>query len=111
MATLGGAIALGLDHEIGSIKVGKQADLIAIDLSTPATQPLYNPVSQVVYACTGSEVTHSWVAGQALLRGRQLLTLDLDDTLRRAKRWGEKISATIPGAATPGAATPSAKTQ
>ncbi|MDP5054584.1 MAG: TRZ/ATZ family hydrolase, partial [Congregibacter sp.] len=100
MATLGGAIALGLDHEIGSIKPGKQADLIAIDLSTPATQPLYNPVSQVVYACNGSEVTHSWVAGQALLRGRQLVTLDLDDTLRRAKRWGDKISATIPNAAT-----------
>ncbi|MFT4767373.1 MAG: 5-methylthioadenosine/S-adenosylhomocysteine deaminase [Glaciecola sp.] len=94
MATLGGAKALGLDQEIGSIKPGKQADLIAINLSAPATQPLYNPLSQLVYACTGGEVTHSWVAGQALLQNRQLLTLDLEDTLERAKHWGRKISAT-----------------
>ena len=53
MATMGGAMALGLDQEIGSIKPGKQADLIAIDLSAPATQPLYNPLSQLVYACIG----------------------------------------------------------
>lgn len=92
MATMGGAMALGLDQEIGSIKPGKQADLIAIDLSAPATQPLYNPLSQLVYACTGGEVTHSWVAGEALLRDRKLLTLDLDDTLERAQHWGRKIS-------------------
>lgn len=94
MATQGGARALGLDDEIGSIKPGKQADLIAVDLSAPATQPLYNPLSQLVYACTGGEVTHSWVAGEALLKDRKLLTLDLEDALQRAKRWGQKISST-----------------
>lgn len=93
MATLGSAKALGLEQEIGSIAPGKQADLIAVDLSAPSTQPLYNPLSQIVYACTGSEVTHSWVAGKALLRDRKLLTLDIDDTLARAQRWGEKIRA------------------
>ncbi|WP_439102008.1 TRZ/ATZ family hydrolase [Congregibacter sp.] len=92
MATLGGAKALGLDQEIGSIKPGKQADLIAIDLSAPSTQPLYNPLSQIVYACTGGEITHSWVAGEALLRDRRLLTIDMDDTLARAKYWRQKIS-------------------
>jgi 5-methylthioadenosine/S-adenosylhomocysteine deaminase len=94
MATLGGAAALGLDEEIGSISAGKQADLIAIDLSGPATQPLYNPLSQLVYACTGGEVTHSWVAGQALLWERKLTTLDLGDTLERAQRWGDTLAAT-----------------
>ncbi|MFK7829262.1 MAG: TRZ/ATZ family hydrolase [Congregibacter sp.] len=92
MATLGGARALGLEAEIGSIRVGKQADLIAVDLSGPATQPLYNPLSQLVYACTGGEVTHSWVAGQPLMRGRRLLTLDLAEILTRARYWRDKIS-------------------
>lgn len=93
MATLGGAKALGLDQEIGSITPGKQADFIAIDLSAPSTQPLYNPPSQIVYACTGAEVTHSWVAGEALMHERKLLTIDVDDTLARAKHWRQKISA------------------
>lgn len=92
MATLGGARALGLDREIGSIVVGKQADLIAVDLGGPATQPLYNVASQLVYACNGSEVTHSWVAGQALMRDRRLSTLDLNDSIAKAQRWRDKIS-------------------
>jgi 5-methylthioadenosine/S-adenosylhomocysteine deaminase len=93
MATLGGARAIGLDHLIGSITPGKQADLIAVDLSSPATQPLYNPQSQLVYACTGGEVTHSWVDGQMLVRERQLTTLDVDDCIARARAWGQKIAA------------------
>lgn len=92
MATLGGARALGLESEIGSVVVGKLADLIAVDLSGPSTQPLYNPLSQLVYACNGSQVTHSWVGGEALLRERRLSTLDLGDTLDRARYWGQKIA-------------------
>jgi 5-methylthioadenosine/S-adenosylhomocysteine deaminase len=91
MATLGGAQALGLDHLIGSISPGKRADLIAVDLSSPSLQPLYNPLSQLVYACSGGEVTHSWVNGQMLLRDRRLTTLDLQDCVARARAWGEKI--------------------
>jgi 5-methylthioadenosine/S-adenosylhomocysteine deaminase len=93
MATLGGARALGLEDLIGSLLPGKQADLIAVDLSGPATQPLYNPLSALVYACTGAEVTHSWVAGEPLLNRRRLVSLDLSDTLSRAARWGRDISA------------------
>ncbi len=91
-ATLGGARALGMDAQTGSIREGKLADLIAIDLSGPSTQPVYNVVSQLVYACTGAEVTHSWIEGQCLLRERRLVTLDLADTLARARAWGEKIA-------------------
>lgn len=86
-ATLGGARALGLEHRIGSIAPGKAADLVALDLSGPSTQPLYNPVSQIVYACNGSQVNHVWVAGQCLLHDRRLTTLDLTDTLARARHW------------------------
>jgi 5-methylthioadenosine/S-adenosylhomocysteine deaminase len=91
MATLGGARALGLEGRIGSLVPGKQADVIAVDLARPSLQPLYNPISQLVYAASGAEVTHSWVAGRCLLRERRLTTLDLDDLLARSAAWAEKI--------------------
>ncbi|GAB5414831.1 MAG: TRZ/ATZ family hydrolase [Congregibacter sp.] len=91
MATLGGAEALGMDAEIGSLRIGKQADIIAVDLSGPGTQPVHNPISQLVYATTGAEVTHSWVAGKPLLEDRRLLTIDLPDCLARAEHWAAKI--------------------
>lgn len=92
LATLGGARALGLEQQIGSLEVGKQADLIAVDLSGAATQPLYNVPSALVYACNGSEVTHSWIAGQAVLADRLPLHLDSNAVLARAARWRARIS-------------------
>lgn len=92
MATLGGARALGLEQEIGSLGAGKQADLIAVDLSGPATQPLYNPLSQLVYATSGAEVTHSWVAGRPLMSDRRLRTVDLTETLSKAREWAQRIA-------------------
>lgn len=93
MATLGGARALGMEHRIGSLLPGKEADMIAVDLSGSATQPVYNPVSQLVYACTGAEVTHSWVAGRALLQDNALTSIDEPGTVRHAQRWRDTISA------------------
>lgn len=92
MATLGGARALGLDDRIGSLTAGKEADMIAVDLSGSATQPVYNPLSQLVYACTGREITHSWVAGKPLLRDNELTTIDENAVLRRAAQWRDTIS-------------------
>jgi 5-methylthioadenosine/S-adenosylhomocysteine deaminase len=91
MATLGGARAIGLDSEIGSLVAGKSADFIALDLSGPATQPVYNVVSQLVYAASREQVTHNYVAGRALLRDRQLLALDEAAVLARAAEWRAKI--------------------
>lgn len=70
-ATLGAARALGLDARIGSIEVGKEADLAAFDLSAIETQPVYDPISHWVYACGRDSVSDVWVAGQHVVRMRQ----------------------------------------
>jgi 5-methylthioadenosine/S-adenosylhomocysteine deaminase len=84
MATMGGAKALGLAGHIGSLEPGKQADLIIIDINKPHLVPMYNPVSHIVYAVSGSDVCDVIVSGKILLRNRKILTLDLEDILERA---------------------------
>ena len=83
MATMGGARALGLAREIGSLEVGKQADIAIIDTQKPHLVPLYNPVSQLVYSVKGSDVRDVMVAGRLLLKNRQLLTLDWPEIVKR----------------------------
>ena len=92
MATVNGAQALGLQAEIGSLTPGRWADLIAVDLAQPETQPLYQPISQLVYAAEAAQVTHSWVAGRCLMQQRELMTMDLPEILARARSWAPKIS-------------------
>lgn len=87
MATLSGALALGLEHRIGSLETGKAADVIAIDLHNLESQPLYNPVSQLVYTQTGHRVSHVWVAGKPLLQNRQLETLNEREVIAKARWW------------------------
>ncbi len=91
MATLNGARALGLDDRIGSLLPGKAADLIAIDLSAIASEPVYDPVSQVVYAAARDQITDVWVAGRPLLKNRDLITLDESAVRGRAHEWRDKI--------------------
>jgi len=91
MATINGAKALGWDDQIGSLEVGKSADMIAVEISSLSQKPLYNPASQLVYSNAGSQVTHSWVAGKALLRERSLVTLDEENLIRRADAWRNQI--------------------
>jgi len=91
MATLNGARAMGLDAEIGSLLPGKAADITAIDLSALSSQPVYDPVSQIVYTACREQVTDVWVAGKRLLANRALTTLDEAAILRRAQDWRDKI--------------------
>jgi 5-methylthioadenosine/S-adenosylhomocysteine deaminase len=91
MATLNGARALGIDDETGSIEVGKSADLVAVDLSQPETQPVYNAISQLVYAAGREQVQHVWIRGRQVLRKRELTTIDLPLTLQRAAAWRAQI--------------------
>jgi len=91
MATINGARALGLGDNIGSLEIGKQADMIAVDLSRPETQPVYNPLSQLVYACNGSQVSHSWVNGEQIMEQRVLEHVDTDALAKRARTWQARI--------------------
>jgi len=92
MATINGAKALGWEDQTGSLEAGKSADIIAVEISSLSQKPLYNPASQLVYSNAGSQVTHSWVAGKALLKERALMTLDEQNLIRRADAWRNQIS-------------------
>ena len=91
MATLGGAKALGLGDTIGSLEAGKAADVIAVDLDRCNTQPVYNPLSQLVYATNGQQVTDVWVAGKQLVKSGALTTLNEADILAKAQSWAKRI--------------------
>ena len=92
MATINGAKALGLDAEIGSLRPGKAADVVAIDLSDVETQPVFNPLAQIVYAVSRHQVSDVWVAGRKLLNKRQIMGTDLNDLRQRASAWQQRLA-------------------
>ena len=85
MATLGGARALGRGQRLGSLEPGKLADLIIVGMSKARQQPLYDPISQVVYASRGDDVETTIVNGRVLMRDRKVLTMDEATVLREAR--------------------------
>jgi len=91
MATLAGARALGLAEETGSLEVGKAADITAIDLSGLAQQPVYEPVSQLLYTCSAAQVSDVWVAGKQKLRDGKLCSLDTGPILQQASALATRI--------------------
>ena len=92
MATINGAKALGLDAETGSLEAGKAADIVAVDMARLNTQPLYNPLSQLVYSCGRDQVSDVWIQGRRVLRDRDLTTIDRTAMLDKASAWVEKIA-------------------
>jgi 5-methylthioadenosine/S-adenosylhomocysteine deaminase len=90
-ATLSGAKALGMDRKVGSLEIGKQADIIAIDLSALEQQPVYHPISQLVYTACGHRVTHSWINGRLVLADRQPSYLNLSNLKDKAEQWRNRI--------------------
>ena len=90
-ATIDGARAIGLDDKIGSIEVGKSADLIIIDTEKPHLVPMYNPVSHIVYTVNGSDVRDVMVAGKVIMSDRTLLTIDVDEILERMIMFGKGV--------------------
>lgn len=90
-ATLGGAKALGLDHEIGSIAAGKSADLCAIALDDPMLAPCYSPASHMVYVAGRENVSHVWVAGRMTLENHTLTGFMKKDLEKIASVWQTRI--------------------
>ncbi len=97
MATLNGARALGLDTQTGSLELGKLADVVAFDLSGLAQQPIYDPVSQLVYASGRDCVKHLWVGGKQLLDDGRLTRMDESELIAKAREWGTRIAQRQPG--------------
>jgi cytosine/adenosine deaminase-related metal-dependent hydrolase len=91
MATLGGARAMGLDNEVGSLEVGKKADLIIVDMSAIGLVPNSNPVSNLVYAGDGQYVDTVIVDGRPLMREKRLLTLDEDRVRQKALEHSDAL--------------------
>jgi len=91
MATLGGAIALGLDGEIGSLSLGKQADVVAIDLSSLDVLPMYDAISHLLNVVGREQVTDVWIGGEHIVDGRRLTTIDEPAVAARARAWQQRL--------------------
>ncbi|HUX64856.1 TRZ/ATZ family hydrolase [Sulfuricella sp.] len=92
MATIHAAKALGIDSLTGSLAIGKAADITAVDLSAPETQPCYDVISHLVYAAGRENVSHVWVNGKLVLDERRLTTIDIHELNARTRFWHEKIN-------------------
>jgi 5-methylthioadenosine/S-adenosylhomocysteine deaminase len=99
MATIGGARALHLEAEIGSLESGKRADLIVVDLNALHLTPMYSLASHLVYAAKASDVTDTIVNGRVLMRNRRLLTLDEETVKAAARRYQKKVVESLRGGA------------
>ena len=92
IATLGGARSLGLEDTVGTLEPGKAADVVAVDLAELETQPVYNPVSQLVYAASAAQVSDVWIGGRQVLKNRALLTMDAAELVQTARAWRDRIA-------------------
>lgn len=97
MATINGARALGLDAAVGSLEVGKRADLITVELGTHSgNSPVYSVHSALVYAAGRTDVTDVLVDGDALMEDKKLLKIDEADVCAKAQKWGDAIEKEFP---------------
>jgi 5-methylthioadenosine/S-adenosylhomocysteine deaminase len=95
MATMGGARVLGLESQIGSLDPGKRADIVTVRLDRPNAVPLYDPISQMVYALKAGDVRDVMVNGKPVVRDGQILTLDEKQVLLKAAEYRARIAASL----------------
>lgn len=94
MATIEGAKVLGLEDHIGSLEVGKWADLILLDIEKPHWIPLFNPYSHLVYVASGADVMTVMIGGNIVMRERKLTTIDISSVSKEVKKIASRISRT-----------------
>ena len=92
-ATINGARALGLGDVTGSLEIGKCADITALDLYHPSCQPVYEPISSVVYSASRQQVSDVWIGGRHLVADHKLTQKDPDESEAKAERWRQRIAA------------------
>jgi 5-methylthioadenosine/S-adenosylhomocysteine deaminase len=95
MATMGGARALGMATQIGSLEPGKRADLIVVGMTAARQTPMYDAISHLVYTTRGDDVRTTIVHGKVLMRDRQVVTLNEAAVLREARAWAENVRAAV----------------
>jgi 5-methylthioadenosine/S-adenosylhomocysteine deaminase len=91
MATYNGAMALGIADETGSLETGKYADITAVNLDSVEAQPIYHPISQLVYASSRNMVSDVWIAGKQMVKESELTTLDRDQILANSAQWQQNV--------------------
>jgi cytosine/adenosine deaminase-related metal-dependent hydrolase len=96
-ATLGGARALGLDHEIGSLREGMQADLTVVALDGAHQQPVTNPAEALIFSSSGRDVRMTMVAGKEIFRDGAVTTADELELQSRVIRVRDKLEQTTKG--------------
>ena len=101
MATINGARAIGMDHEIGSLETGKKADLIIITMKRPEWYPLYSEVQNLVYSASGDSVETVFIDGKIIMEDRRVLTVNEEEILERCQKCAvgilERSGVEVPG--------------
>lgn len=92
MATVNGARAFGMEDALGTLQAGKLADMVAVDLDYPHSQPVYDPVSTLIYSVQANQVSHVWVDGKLSVENGEWTTLDAHELIAKASQWATKIS-------------------
>ena len=99
--TIDAACALGLEDRIGSIEVGKSADLVSIELTAPEVSPVFDPVSQLIYATGREHIQHVWVDGRHVVCRRQLADdaarMAVSEVVGRTSLWHNRIVEILSG--------------
>ena len=95
MATMGAAKALHMEDKVGSLEVGKLADIIVIDTKAPNMVPVYNPYSALVYSANSANVRHTIVDGKILMKDRNMLTVDEDAIRKEALEFTKVVRSTV----------------
>lgn len=97
MATIEAAKVMGIDHEVGSLRSGKKADIILVDLTAPAfypvlTKPIRNIVPNLVYSARGDEVDTAIIDGKVIMENKQILTINEKEEISKAQQTAENIA-------------------
>jgi 5-methylthioadenosine/S-adenosylhomocysteine deaminase len=104
LATIGGARALHMENELGSLEPGKKADLITLDLDSPNAVPLYDLYAQIVYSLKGEEVKTVIIGGRIVMKDRRVLTIDQGRVIANARNYAAKVKRSLKQPPSPGPA-------